>query len=52
MLQAIRRAIVILPSASIEAAATVATVASFLWLLANGHLQPILVYLLELYLSF
>jgi hypothetical protein len=46
----IRKAIV-LPQVSIEATAGVATAVAFFWLLTRGALEPIAVYLLELYLS-
>jgi hypothetical protein len=49
-MELIRKAIV-LPQAGIEAAASAVTVLAFLWLLARGALEPIAVYLLELYLS-
>jgi hypothetical protein len=50
-MELIRKAIV-LPQASLEGAAGAVTALAFLWLLARGTLEPIAVYLLELYLSF
>jgi len=51
MVESIRKALTI-PYLPLEAVATVATVASFGWLLVNDLIQPIVVYLLQLYLSF
>ena len=51
MLESIRRAVVV-PSLSLELVASAATAFAFFWLLAQGMIQPIAVYLLELYLTF
>ena len=51
MLESIRRTIV-WPRVNLEGVATVATVVAFFWLLAQGAIQPIAVFLLEIYLSF
>lgn len=52
MLESIRKAVpypsLILPA---EAAVAVLTTACFVWLLMNGYVQPIAIFLLELYLS-
>jgi len=50
-MESIRRAVVV-PRINVEAAAGVATGSAFLWLLARGAIQPIFVYLLEVYLAF
>lgn len=50
-MESIRRAFVI-PLPNLEAVASAVTGAAFLWLLARGAIQPIFVYLLELYLAF
>ncbi len=49
MLQSIR---LVLPRLPVEALACVGTGAAFFWLLAEGAIQPIAVYLLQLFLTF
>jgi hypothetical protein len=51
MLEAIRKAVDI-PTVPLEGVATAVTAAAFFWLLAKGAIQPLAIYLLELYLSF
>ena len=51
MLQAIRRAIA-LPQVPMQALATVVSVLAFSWLLINDLVQPIVILLLELFLTF
>lgn len=51
MLQALRK-IVALPRVPAEVFAATGTLAAFLWLLAHGFVQPVAVYLLELFLIF
>ena len=51
MLEAIRKAVEI-PAIPFESLVTIATAGAFLWLLAKGAIQPLAIYLLELYLSF
>ncbi len=51
MLQAIRRAIA-LPQVSMQALAAVVSVLAFGWLLINDLVQPIVILLLELFLTF
>ena len=55
MLQSIRK-VVALPQVRIqvpvEALVSVSSVLAFGWLLANDLIQPIVIYLLELYLTF
>ncbi len=51
MLQAIRKAISV-PQVPVEALATAVSVLAFGWLLANDLIQPIVIYLLQLYLAF
>ncbi len=52
MLELTRRAVAVLPRFSIEAFVTVGTVSMFGWLLAQDLVQPIAVYLLEIFLTF
>ena len=52
MLEMTRKAVAVLPRLSIETLATVGTVLTFAWLLAHDLVQPIAVYLLELFLTF
>ena len=51
MIESIRKAIT-LPQVPIQVVATGLTVSAFAWLLAQGAIQPIAIYLLQLYLSF
>jgi hypothetical protein len=51
MLQAIRRAIA-LPQVPLQALATIVSVLAFGWLLVNDLVQPIVILLLELFLTF
>jgi hypothetical protein len=51
MLQSIRRAIA-LPQVPVQALATVVSVLAFGWLLVNDLVQPIVIILLELFLTF
>jgi hypothetical protein len=51
MSQTVRKALV-LPRPSLAWAVPAATVAAFLWLLSQDAIQPVAIYLLELYLSF
>jgi hypothetical protein len=51
MLQSIRRAIA-LPQVPVQALATVISMLAFGWLLINDLVQPIVILLLELYLTF
>ena len=51
MLAAIRKAVHV-PELPIEAVVSVVTGLAFFWLLAKGVIQPLAVYLLQLYLSF
>lgn len=51
MLQSIRRAIA-LPQVPVQALATVVSVLAFGWLLINDLVQPIVILLLELFLTF
>ncbi len=52
MLQVTRKAVVLLPRFSIEALAAVGTLSTLGWLLAHDLVQPISVYLLEIFLTF
>jgi len=47
-----RRAVAVLPKLPIEALATVGSVSAFGWLLAHDLVQPLAVYLLEIFLTF
>lgn len=51
MLAAIRKAAHV-PDLPVEGVVSAATGLAFLWLLAKGVIQPLAVYLLQLYLSF
>lgn len=51
MLDTVRRSLAI-PRLRIDVALAAATTVSFGWLLANDFLQPLAVYLLQLYLAF
>ena len=52
MLELTRKAVAVFPRFSIEAFAVVGTLSTFGWLLAQDLVQPIAVYLLEIYLAF
>lgn len=52
MLEMTRRAVAVLPRLPIEGLAAVGTASAFLWLLAHDLVQPIAVYLLEIFLTF
>jgi len=51
MLQAIRR-VIALPQVPLQALATVVSMLAFGWLLVNDLVQPIVILLLELFLTF
>ena len=51
MLAAIRKAVHV-PDLPLEGVVSAVTALAFLWLLAKGAIQPLAVYLLQLYLSF
>lgn len=51
MIQAIRK-VISLPQLPVQAIITGLTVSAFVWLLAQGAIQPLAIYLLQLYLSF
>ncbi len=51
MLAALRKALPAVSPVSIEKLVAAATAGTFLWLLAHGYVQPVAIYLLELYLS-
>ena len=52
MLAALRKAVPAVTPLSTDAVISFGTVAAFVWLLANGFVQPFAIYLLELYLAF
>lgn len=52
MLPAIRKAAVLPRPLPLEGLVTLGTLLGFFWLLFQGHIQPIAIYLLELYLTF
>ncbi len=52
MLETTRRAVATVPRFSFETLAAVATISTFGWLLAHDLVQPIAVYLLEIFLTF
>lgn len=51
MLEVLRKAVPAVSQLSVDAVVAVATFATFLWLLANGFIRPLAIYLLELYLA-
>lgn len=51
MLDSIRKAVPAVSPISIDWLVAVGTVATFLWLLVQGTIQPLAIYLLELYLA-
>ena len=51
MLETVRR-VLALPQPRTDLALAAATTVSFVWLLANDLLQPLAVYVLQLYLAF
>lgn len=51
MLETVRRSLA-LPKLRIDVALTAVTTVSFGWLLVNDYIQPLAVYLLQLYLAF
>jgi hypothetical protein len=51
MIESIRKAIA-LPQVPVQAIVTGLTVSAFAWLLAQGAIQPLAIYLFQLYLSF
>jgi hypothetical protein len=52
MLDSIRKYVVALPQVPAQAVLTVGTVASFAWLLSHNWIHPIIVYGLQVYLTF
>ncbi len=51
MLDVLRKALPAVSPVSTDATIAFGTLVAFVWLLANGFVQPIAIYLLELYLS-
>ncbi|MGE5233201.1 MAG: hypothetical protein ACM3OB_03750 [Acidobacteriota bacterium] len=52
MLESLRRAVVVIPQVPVQWLLTIGTVASFGWLLTQDLIHPLVVYCLQLYLSF
>ena len=52
MLEALRKAVPVVSPLSTDAVISFGTLVTFVWLLANGFVQPFAIYLLELYLAF
>lgn len=52
MLDSIRQHAEAFPRISAQAALSAATLASFVWLLAQNRIHPVVVFLLEIYLTF
>ena len=52
MLDSIRKAAVFVPDVPVRFLVPVGTLASFSWLLFQGKVHPLVIYCLELYLSF
>ena len=52
MLQSLRKVTVSVPDLPMRALVPAATIASFGWLLTQGKIHPLVIYCLELYLSF
>ncbi|MFQ5526815.1 MAG: hypothetical protein ACE5GX_11205 [Thermoanaerobaculia bacterium] len=51
MLEAIRKAVPAVSPVSMDVILAVGTFATFMWLLVNGYVRPLAIYLLELYLA-
>ncbi|MCP4203285.1 MAG: hypothetical protein GY769_15285 [bacterium] len=51
MLEALRKVLPVVSPVSMDVVISLGTLVSFAWLLANGFVQPLAVYLLELYLA-
>ena len=52
MLESIRKSVVALPKIPVQVLLSISTVASFIWLLLLDRVPPIVVYLLQIYLTF
>lgn len=52
MLESIRKNVVALPKVPLQMMLSVGTVASFVWLLLLDRVPPIVIYLLQVYLTF
>ncbi len=52
MLESARRNIATLPKVPAQVLLSAGTMVSFAWLLANNRIHPILVYVLQIYLTF
>lgn len=52
MLDSLRQHTEVVPRISAQAALSAATLTSFVWLLAQNRIHPIMVFLLEIYLTF
>lgn len=51
MLDALRKSVPVVLPVSADWFVAIGTVATFMWLLAHGTIQPLAIYLLELYLA-
>lgn len=52
MLESIRKNVVALPKVPVQMMLSIGTVASFVWLLLLDRVPPIVIYLLQVYLTF
>ena len=52
MLNSLRKAAILVPEVPASVLVPVGTIASFGWLLMQGKIHPLVIYCLELYLSF
>jgi hypothetical protein len=52
MLESTRKNVVALPNVSVQVLLSVGTISSFVWLLAQDHIPPFVIYLLQVYLTF
>ena len=52
MLESIRRRVQTVPRVPAEALLSVGTLSSFVWLLLQNKIHPIVIYLLQVYLTF
>lgn len=52
MLDSVRKYVVALPRVPAQALLTAGTVASFAWLLLHNWIHPIIIYALQVYLTF
>lgn len=52
MLESIRKNVVALPKVPVQVLLSAGTIASFAWLLFQNKIHPLVIYLLQVYLTF